>query len=305
VIRFNGELVSPEKRRHLHNGNPMSARYAILGYPVTHSVSPAMQSAAFAAAGIDATYVAISVPPGELAAAFQRLRDEGYGGWNVTVPHKEEATRLADETDEAARISGSTNTIVVRNGRLSGHSTDGRGLLTALRERFAFEAGGRAVALIGCGGAARAAAFALAAAGAARLLLVNRTAERGVALARDLRNAGLPVETACFTPADTRLAQTLAETDLLIQGTSLGLHADDPLPLPAEWIPEGKPVMDMIYRTTPFLRAAEERGCPAADGAGMLLHQGAASFTLWTGLPAPVEAMRTALAGVLERRRNG
>ena len=284
----------------------MTARYAILGYPVTHSVSPAMQSAAFAAAGLDASYTPVAVPPGELAAAFRRLRDEGYGGWNVTVPHKEEATRLMDELDASAGVPGSTNTVVVRNGRLHGHSTDGLGLLAALREAFALDVAGHTVALVGCGGAARAAAFALAGAGAARLLLVNRTVERATALACDLRNAGLRAETACFSPADAQLDGALANAELLIQGTSLGLHDGDPLPLPAEWIPAGRPVMDMIYRATPFLQAAAARGCPIADGAGMLLHQGAASFTLWTGLPAPVEAMRTALAGALrERRRNG
>ncbi len=281
----------------------MTARYAIVGHPVSHSRSPAMQGAAFAALGIDAVYEAVPVPPGGLPDAFRRLRDEGYSGWNVTVPHKEEATRLVDEADETSRLSGSTNTVVVRGGRLLGYSTDGYGLLEALHEAFGLGISGKTAVLIGCGGAARAAAFALASAGAARLVLVNRTVSRAEALARDLASVGLRMETRCHSPADTGLADALAHAGILVQGTSLGLHDTDPLPLAPKLIPAGVPVMDMIYRPTPFLRAAAARGCPVADGAGMLLHQGARSFTLWTGLPAPLDAMRAALARALEGSR--
>ena len=290
----------PEALRYL---SAMTERYAIVGFPVAHSVSPAMQGAAFRALGIDAVYEAVPVPPAELPAAFRRLRDEGCRGWNITVPHKEAATRLMDESDELSRRSGSTNTVVVRDGRLCGYSTDGYGLVTAIRESFSLELAGKTVAMLGCGGAARAAAFALAAAGAARLLLVNRTVERAEALARDLAAAGLGTETVCLSPAAPRLAEWLAGSGLLVQGTSLGLGAEDPLPLPAELIPAGIPVMDMIYKTTPFLKAAAARGCPVADGAGMLLHQGANSFTLWTGREAPVEVMRQALLNILAARK--
>ncbi len=280
----------------------MTERYAIVGFPVAHSISPLMQGAAFKALGIDATYEAIPVPPDDLAAAFRRLRDEGYRGWNITVPHKEAATRLVDESDEVSRNSGSTNTVVVRNGRLCGYSTDGFGLVTSIWEAFHFDLAGKTVAMLGCGGAARAAAFALAAAGITRLFVINRTLERAKALARDINDAGLHTEVACLSPADLQLADQITGAELLVQGTSLGLHANDPLPLPTESIPPGIPVMDMIYKTTPFLKAAATRGCPVADGAGMVLHQGAKSFTLWTGREAPIEAMRQALVKILAER---
>ena len=280
----------------------MTERYAIVGFPVAHSVSPAMQGAAFRALGIDATYEAVSVPPAELPAAFRRLRDAGYSGWNITVPHKEAATTLMDEADAVSRHSGSTNTVVVRNGRLCGYSTDGYGLVTAIREAFQLELTGKSVAMLGCGGAARAAAFAMANAGIARLLLVNRTLERAENLARDLGTAGLRTAVDCLSPTASGLADQLAGVGLLVQGTSLGLHADDPLPLPPEFIPAGIPVMDMIYKTTPFLQVAAAKGCPVADGAGMVLHQGAKSFTLWAGREAPVEVMRQELVKILAAR---
>ncbi|MFA4945575.1 MAG: shikimate dehydrogenase [Lentisphaeria bacterium] len=274
----------------------MTQRYAVLGFPVGHSLSPCMHNAAFAALGLDAAYEAIEVAPAELPAVFARLRREGYGGWNCTVPHKEAAATLVDEVAPEARRIGSVNTVVCRDGRLTGHSTDGYGLLAAAREAFAFAPPGARVAIVGCGGAGRAAAFALAGAGVARLLLLNRTPERAAELARELACHEPRCQVAAAGLADAAaLAAALAGIELLVQATSLGLKPGDPAPLPAAAIPAGCAVLDMIYRDTPLLRAAAAHGCRTADGLGMLLHQGARSFRLWTGREAPLEIMRAAL----------
>lgn len=263
-----------------------------------------MHNAAFAALGIPARYDAVEAPPATLGTVFRQLRDDGYRGWNLTVPLKELAVSLVDQIEQEAALAGSVNTVVVRSGRLHGHSTDGYGLLQALAEAFGFIPAGRCIALIGCGGAGRAVAFALAAAGAARLILLNRTPARAAALAEALRQAGFPVDLPVPAWADAEgVATALRTADVLIQATSLGLRPEDSLPLPEHVIPAGVPAMDMIYRTTPFMTAAARRGAPVADGRAMLLHQGARSFTLWTGRPAPVETMRRALAAALEARQ--
>jgi len=279
-------------------------KYAVLGFPVRHSVSPPMQSAAFAALRIPASYQAIEVAPAELPALFRKLREEGYSGWNLTVPHKEQALTLVDEADDEARLAGSVNTVVVRDGRTYGYSTDGSGMLAALEEVFHFAAPGRSIVILGCGGAGRAVGFAFARQGARELVLVNRTAARAAALATGLSATGAACAISCLFPDEKdKLAAALARAHLLIQATSLGLKPADPLPLDPSLLPSGLPVMDMIYRTTPFLAAAARHGCRTADGRWMLLHQGARSFTLWTGQVAPLAAMRRALLAALDARQ--
>lgn len=278
--------------------------YAVLGSPIRHSVSPAMQGAAFATAGLAATYEPIEVAPEELPALFARLRTAGYRGWNVTVPHKEQAFRLVDERDASALRAGGVNTVVNESGRLIGHSTDGYGMLTALRECFQFDPQTPEVqvAVLGCGGAGRAVAAEFAAAGVRRLLLINRTLSRAEDVARQVLAATPECQVTCLTPGDAAaLGPGLAQCTVLVQSTSLGLHAGDPLPLAPGLLPASLAVMDMIYRVTPFQAAARGQGCRVADGRWMLLHQGARSFTLWTGVPAPVEAMRQALLAALGR----
>ncbi len=281
-------------------------RFAVLGFPVSHSLSPVMQNAGFAACGLDADYESLEVRPDELKKTFSQLQRNGFSGWNCTVPHKEQAFLLVDDTSPEARRIGCVNTVIHRNGRLEGHSTDGYGLLTALAEAFALEPEGRTILLAGCGGAGRSAAFALAARRPAELILANRTVAKAEALARELTAAGLPQppRLTVLSLADrSGLAAALARADILIQATSQGLKPEDPPPFDLDLLPIAGPVvLDMIYRSTPLLRAAAARGCRIADGSGMLLHQGARSFTLWTGVAAPVEAMRQALLGALRQR---
>ena len=269
-------------------------RYGLIGHPVGHSKSPAMQEAGFQALGIQAVYELVDAEPQNLADVFQSMR-KTHRGWNVTIPHKEAAALLVDELDEEARKLGSVNTVVNIGGRLKGFSTDGYGLEMALKEAFGFGFDGRRVCFLGTGGAARATAVYAALHGASRLLLVNRTLERAERLAEGVRAVG---GTADVLPLDATaaIAAVLPEMDVLVQCTSLGLKADDPLPFPVEQLPKGLPVMDMVYGRSRFRKLAGEAGHPNADGRGMLLHQGCRSFTLWTGREAPVEAMRDALA---------
>lgn len=280
-------------------------KYAVIGWPIEHSLSPAMQMAAFHVLGIPAAYERIACPPDELDACVKRLRKAGYSGWNVTVPHKEAMFDLVDRLGDTAREAGSVNTVVNhdRGGCLVGHSTDGYGLLRALQESFGFSVSGAHVAFIGCGGAARAAASYLAQHDLGRLTLINRTRSKAEELAETLaRGPGAcTIDIADPQDADTVRA-ALADRPLIIQATSLGLNTGDPLPLDPELAPAGVAVFDMIYGDTPFLQTMRKRDCHVADGRGMLLHQGARSFTLWTNHEAPVEAMRKALGTAIDAR---
>jgi shikimate dehydrogenase len=279
-------------------------RYALLGWPVRHSVSPQMQGAGFRALGIQATYELVEVAPERLSECVGRLVREGYAGWNATVPHKEQLAILVHELDPGAAAAGCVNTVVNTEGRLKGYSTDGVGLARAIAESFGLAVPGARFLFLGTGGAARATAVYFASSGAAEIILVNRTVSKAETLAGTIAAAapGCPVR--CLPLADTgAVARALGSTDCLIQSTSLGLHVGDPPPLDPALLPPTLAVMDMIYGNTPFLQGARARGCRTADGRGMLLYQGVRSFELWTGQRAPVEAMRAGLEQALAARR--
>lgn len=278
-------------------------RYALLGWPVKHSVSPQMQEAGFRALGIPATYELLEIPPADIPNCMEQLVLNGYRGWNVTVPHKEQVARLLKTLDAEAAAAGSVNTVVNENGRLYGYSTDGYGLAQAIAEEFDIDVKGNGFLFMGTGGAARAAAVYLARHGAREVVLVNRTLEKAEALAETIHAAAPQCALRVVSLADTHVITTsLAHIDVLIQSTSLGLHADDPLPLAPDLVPDSVCVMDMIYGCTPFRMALGKRGIRTADGRGMLLHQGVKSFELWTGRTAPLEVMRTALTTALAVR---
>ncbi|MCF7854336.1 MAG: shikimate dehydrogenase [Candidatus Pacebacteria bacterium] len=278
------------------------AKYAVIGWPVKHSVSPAMQQAAFDAAGLQASYERLAVAPDVLGTAVARLREEGYAGWNVTVPHKQAILQYVDELDPGARRAASANTVLNRDGRLCGYSTDGYGLATAILEHFSVDIEGGRFFFCGCGGAARAATIYFAVQGARTVAIANRTVAKAEEVAAIIQRTAPECETLILGLHEKeRIGKVLTRCQALIQATSLGLAEGDPLPLPPDIIPPDIAVMDMIYRETPFLRETASRGCRTADGRGMLLHQGARSFTIWTGLPAPIEAMRRALEEALQQ----
>ena len=271
-------------------------KYAVIGDPVAHSVSPAMQNAAFMAAGLSERYGKYHVVPEKLAEFVEFARCNLLG-FNATVPHKSALIGLLDEITPEALAARSVNTVTVRGNRLYGDSTDGYGLETALKESFGFNIAGGRIVLLGAGGAAQAAAFEFVRRGAAEVTVINRTVSKAEALVRALAavegaNTAL---TALGNDETSKAAAAVAACDVVIQATSSGLHPDDAPPLALEILREAPAIFDMIYKNTPVLQFAKNNNIPCADGRLMLLHQGAKSFSIWTMRPAATAAMRDAL----------
>lgn len=276
--------------------------YAVIGYPIAHSLSPQMQNAGFSACRIPAEYTAIEVAP-ENVGVFAEEAREKLAGFNITVPHKSAIIHFLDEADPLAAKQESVNTVVIRNGKLAGYSTDGYGLEEALKEAFSFTLPSQSVTFIGCGGVVKALAMHFAQAGVKKIHLLNRTVSKAEALANTLQEffPSLALETA---PIDDRekIKNFLEESALAVQCTSCGLKKEDPAPIPPELLPSHILLYDTIYKNTPLLQYAKSRNIPCAGGLSMLLHQGAKSFSLWTGKEAPLEAMRKALYEAAEER---
>lgn len=271
----------------------------ILGFPVAHSKSPLMHAAAARALGLDAVYARFAVEPGDIADAVRGLRALGIHGANVTVPHKQAVLPLLDALCDDARAIGAVNTIVREGRRLIGHNTDAPGLVRSLEEA-GVEARGADVTVLGAGGAARAAVVGLARAGASRVRVVARRPEQARALVADV---GPHLTVPVTAHGDDALATCLAHTTLLVQSTSATLRgaADAEAfaaSLPIAAMPAGAAVVDLVYDPleTTVLAAARARGLRVVDGLGMLLHQGALAFALWTGREPPIDVMRDALA---------
>jgi shikimate dehydrogenase len=313
-----------------------STRYcAVLGHPIRHSASPAMQNAGFSVLRLNWRYLAFDVHPDQLRAAVEGARVMGFIGLNLTVPHKLLAVNLVDVLDGQAKAWGAVNTIAfetrvaggnwvplgsvgaieVGDVRSRGYNTDGDALVHSLREEFSRESWrGASVLLLGAGGAARSTALRLAQEEVGRLCLANRTTARSAELAKEIATHYPKIKLVVSIIDSKQSLQWSADAppnvtvitgfpndqiDLVINATSLGLKADDPLPISAEWLRTKRPpfAYDLVYRPreTGFLRAAREAGCLAANGTGMLLYQGARALELWTGQTAPLATMRAAL----------
>ncbi|HCG26879.1 MAG TPA: shikimate dehydrogenase [Lentisphaeria bacterium] len=269
--------------------------YAVIGCPVSHSLSPVMHNAALKALGLDAEYIAVLVPKEELEAFTLDAR-KNLAGFNITVPHKNAVIPFLDEISRDAELSGSVNTVTVSDGKLSGVSTDGYGLEAALAESFRYVIRDSSVTFIGCGGVVKALTFHFALHGIRKIHLLNRTLETAEKLAATLKEEFplLSVETASISD-DEKVGTFLNDSRLAVQCTSLGLKPEDPSPIRPELLPRDIFFYDTIYKRTKLYAYAEEHGIPAASGLSMLLHQGAKSLSIWTGLEAPVEVMRKAL----------
>ena len=276
----------------------------VFGYPVEHSLSPAMHNAAFAALHLKCIYVPFSVAPEHLAAALRGLPALGIVGVNLTIPHKEAALPHCDIITAEARDIGAVNTIHVVDGKLLGDNTDGRGFYEPLREMGVSVFGKNAV-VIGAGGAARAVVFRLAREGA-NITLVNRTAERAAKLAADVERAGYKPITVLPPDAPKELTRTIAAAELLVHTTKVGMnpYPDAMPPIPLEAFHPDLLVYDLIYRPaeTRLLQAARERGCRTLNGAKMLVCQGAAAFERWTGQWPPTDVMEQAILEALSPR---
>lgn len=272
--------------------------YAVIGNPVAHSLSPVMHNAAFRALKLDAEYIPIHVPDEDLEAFAEKAK-QTLCGFNITVPHKKAIIPCLDEVEENARIAGSVNTVTIREGKLSGCSTDGYGLQAALAEAFSFQVKGSDLLFTGCGGAARAVAFHFARLGLRKLYILNRTPETAQTLLDEIRQHYPAMEGEAGALSDLECCKTFLEkVPVLVQCTSLGLREEDPSPVPLEFLKKDLQVFDTIYKPTALLRYCKEHKIQYGTGLGMLLHQGARSFSIWTGKEAPLEVMRNALPPV-------
>ena len=274
------------------NINGQTKLVGLIGYPVEHSLSPAMHNSAFTALGLNWCYVPLPVPPERVGEAIAGLRALGFVGANVTVPHKEAVMAYLDHVTPEAQAIGAVNTIVVREG-LIGYNTDWQGFLTALSER-GFDPQGKRAVVLGAGGAARAVVYALAQAGA-QVTVLNRTLARAQALVQDFASL-FPSLPLCFLPLTPQtLEEQTAEAHLLVNTTPVGLWPEVDQSIWPEDLtfPSHLAVFDLVYnpRQTKLLQQARAAGAKAIGGLGMLVHQGAAAFELWTGEKAPVETM--------------
>lgn len=269
----------------------------VFGYPVDENPTVVMIEAGFDALGLPWRYLNLKVSPKDLATAVSGLRAMGFRGINLTIPHKCEVIRYLDEVADDARIMGAVNTVYIKDDRLIGANTDGKGFLRALNDDAKLSPAGKKFMVLGAGGAARAITVELALAGAAEITIVNRNEARGWELVALLLNH-TPVR-ATYQPW-TDLLAIPDGTDVLVHATSIGLYPDvhDMPSLNYATIRPGMVVCDVIPNPpkTRFLDAARERGAVTLDGLGMLVYQGAIAFKLWTGMDAPVEVMKKALA---------
>ena len=283
----------------------MTARAGLIGHPVGHSISPIFQQAGFDALGLDALYEAWDTPPEALPARVAMLREDGYLGANVTVPHKEAVLALVDEPDHLVRRVGALNTIYRRDGVLHASNTDVGGFRRALQSA-GFDATGARAVVLGAGGAARAIVLALELDGALSVAIANRSPQRAQRLAADLRSDAGP-DMIAVPWEEAVSAPHLAATDLLVNCTTLGLAGSAGAtisPVAAQALHAALFVADIVANPlqTPLLRAAQQAGARTLGGLPMLVYGGAEAFSLWTERAAPIEVMLRAAEAAMAAR---
>jgi shikimate dehydrogenase len=277
---------------------PMTVHVGVLGWPVAHSRSPAMHNAGFEELGLDWRYELLPVEPERFDEFVHALPARGFAGANVTIPHKLSALALADRASDVARTTGAANTLLFTESGIEAENTDVPGFLEALREQAPKAPEGMEAVVLGAGGAARAAVYALLVSGAARVSVWNRHPDRARILVQDLAQTSQGRLEATEKP-------DVARAHLLVNATSVGMTKHDSnasdaaqafkeLPLSADVWGDRQIVVDLVYRQggTALAREARSRGVVCVDGLDVLVHQGAASFQLWTGRKAPLGAMR-------------
>lgn len=272
----------------------MTRRVVLLGHPVAHSLSAAMQQAAFDKLGIDAAYELRDCAPAQLAEAIAELRSEEFLGANVTIPHKERVVPMLDRLTDEALATGAVNTITKEGKKLVGHNTDVPGFKTALDKTVGRQKMPRHAVVLGAGGGARAVVYGLIREGFQRVIVFNRHLHRAEAMVKHFSRSSSHMDLRAMPWHESIIEAELSKTKVLVNATSIGL-TEDVSPIPAEIITPDLLVFDLIYKQTRLLRDAAKAGCVNADGGLMLLHQGAAAFALWTGQAAPMDVMAAAL----------
>jgi shikimate dehydrogenase len=277
------------------------SKFAIIGYPIQHSLSPAMHNTAFKALKLPFQYSKIQLTPKQLPSFFRKLRNESYLGLNVTVPHKEAVVKFMDELSDEAKLIGAVNTIVIEDSRLKGYNTDGAGYLQSLVKETRLSLRDKRIVILGAGGAARAILASLCTQGVKQITIANRTFSRAKTLAKEFQKKFNKIQLKALPLPDDHIGSLFKETDLLINTTSAELKKMPFPPLPLNHLPRHAIVSDIIYRPkmTVLLKAAKKAGLKTHGGLGMLLYQGALAFELWTGKKAPLSAMKRALEKIV------
>ena len=269
--------------------------YCIIGDPIHHSLSPAMQNAAFAAKGLNCTYIAFRVPEAELKESIESLRSINIAGFNVTTPHKTHVMRYLDEVEGAAKKAAAVNTVNNIEGIFRGYNTDVYGFMEPLRKRQV-DFRGMHVLLLGSGGAARAVVVALAEQnGIAKLVIANRDMQR----ANELANLGVGLGMKCEVVPLDRAQDSSPSCDLIVNATTVGMNNESSV-IDYEHIQKGSIVYDIVYRplVTDLIENAKYAQASIVYGYEMLIEQGAKAFEIWTGLSAPRDAMKKNLLGI-------
>ncbi len=274
----------------------MTRRVVLIGHPVAHSYSGAMQQAAFDALGIDASYELLDTPLLTLPETIEALREDEFLGANVTIPHKERVAAMMDRLSEEAHATGAVNTVTREGRRLIGHNTDVPAFKVALDVLVGRQKMPKAAVVLGAGGGARAVVYGLITAGFQRVIVFNRHLHRAEGLVRHFARNAAHMELRAMPWHESVIEAELSKTKLLVNATSVGLVANES-PIPGDLLTPDLLVLDLIYNPpeTPLLHDAKAAGAGIQNGELMLLHQGAAAFELWTGQAAPMDQMRQAL----------
>ena len=298
-------LADLEKWDDVERDIDLPVRLGVFGDPVAHSLSPEMQNAALRTCEINAQYARFHIRANELRSALRFLRNLDFVGVNLTVPHKIAGFAQIDEADESASRVGAVNTIRLRDKKLVGSNTDGEGFLRAIRAEFSVDVRDLRVMIIGAGGGTgRAITWQCALENCERLVLVNRTLEKAIALAGQLRPffsgprvLGPTARLEGVAWEESAIRMQLADIDLIVNATPLGMNPSDPAPIPTRLLAPHHMIFDCVYGAskTALLRAAEEAGSRGVNGLSMLLYQGARSFSIWFDREPPIDAMRKAL----------
>lgn len=270
--------------------------YAVLGHPIGHTLSPVMHNASIASLGLDAIYCAYDVAPENLMQVLPAMQQMGFGGVNLTIPLKEVAFNGLKRLDESAKLLGAVNTVQFKDGEMIGHNTDGYGFLKAMDEAFGGGIDGASVFVLGCGGAGRAVALMAAGAGVSSIALADVDQKKLSSVQDELQKLYPNAALRLVSSADEQVEACRA-ADIVVQATPVGMKQTDKPLLGADAFREGQRAFDLIYMypETVFMAQAKQGGARTVNGLGMLLHQGARAFSIWSGQEPDIEAMRNAL----------